>query len=101
MAVTDRLQQTATYIACFDAETGARRWVRYLGAASSEADNFMGMGFGPPVATDYGHRLLSLDGPYLYYQTNLGAVISLEAGHRSRALGGDLSPTGYGTNGRF
>ncbi|MGC8642125.1 MAG: PQQ-binding-like beta-propeller repeat protein [Isosphaeraceae bacterium] len=80
VAVTDRLQQTATYIACFDAETGARRWVHYLGAASSEADNFLGMGFGPPVASDYGHRLLSLDGPYLYYQTNLGAVISLEAG---------------------
>jgi outer membrane protein assembly factor BamB len=81
VAVTDRREQTATYIACFDAETGARRWVRYLGAASSEVDNFMGngMGFGPPVASDFGHRLLSLDGPYLYYQTNLGAVISLEA----------------------
>jgi outer membrane protein assembly factor BamB len=81
VAVTDRREQTATYIACFDAETGARRWVRYLGAASSEIDNFiaMGMAFGPPVAGDYGHRLLSLDGPFLYYQTNLGAVIALEA----------------------
>ena len=39
----------------------------------------MGVGFGPPVAGDYGHRLLSLDGPSLYYQTNLGAVIALEA----------------------
>jgi outer membrane protein assembly factor BamB len=79
VAVTDRLQQTATYIACFDADTGARQWVRYLGAASTDVDNFMGMGFGPPPAGDYGHRLLSLDGPYLYYQTNLGAVIALEA----------------------
>jgi outer membrane protein assembly factor BamB/tetratricopeptide (TPR) repeat protein len=79
VAVTDRREQTATYIACFDAETGARRWIRYLGAASSEVDNFMGMGLGPPVASDYGHRLLSLDGPSLYYQTNLGAVIALEA----------------------
>jgi outer membrane protein assembly factor BamB/tetratricopeptide (TPR) repeat protein len=81
VAVTDRREQTATYIACFDADTGARRWVRYLGAASSEIDNFMAMGmaFGPPIAGDYGHRLLSLDGPFLYYQTNLGAVIALEA----------------------
>lgn len=81
VAVTDRREQTATYVACFDADTGARRWVRYLGAASSDVDNFMPMGggFGVPVAGDYGHRLLSLDGPFLYYQTNLGAVISLEA----------------------
>ena len=34
VAVTDRREQTATYIACFDAETGARRYVRYLGAAA-------------------------------------------------------------------
>ena len=81
VAVTDRREQTATYVACFDAETGARRWVRYLGAASSEMDNFvaMGMGFAAPAASDFGHRLLSLDGPYLYYQTNLGAVVAIEA----------------------
>jgi len=82
VAVTDRREQTATYVACFDADTGANRWMRYLGAASSEVDNFNamgGMGFAGPVASDYGHRLLSLDGPFLYYQTNLGAVIALEA----------------------
>ncbi len=82
VAVTDRREQTATYVVCFDAETGARRWVRYLGAASSEMDNFMamgGMGFAGTVASDYGHRLLSLEGAFLYYQTNLGAVIALEA----------------------
>lgn len=79
VAVTDRREQTATYVACFDAETGNHRWVRYLGAASSEIDNFLGMGVGTPVSGDYGHRLLSLDGPFLYYQTNLGAVVSLEA----------------------
>ncbi len=28
---------------------------------------------------DFNHRLLSLDGPALYYQTNLGAVVALEA----------------------
>jgi outer membrane protein assembly factor BamB/TolA-binding protein len=85
IAVTDRREQTATYVACFDADTGARRWMRYLGAATSEADNFMGgmgfggMGFGGAVPGDYGHRLLSLEGPSLYYQTNLGAVVALEA----------------------
>ena len=83
VAVTDRREQTATYVVCFDADSGTRRWVRYLGAASSEVDNFMAMGgmggFAGPVASDYGHRLLSLDGPFVYYQTNLGAVVALEA----------------------
>ena len=44
VAVTDRREQTATYVACFDADTGRARWVRYLGAASSDVDNFMAMG---------------------------------------------------------
>ncbi len=81
LAVTDRREQTSTYVACFDAETGVRRWVRYLGAASPDTDNFMGMGmpFNPPPPSDFGHRLLSLEGPYLYYQTSLGAVVALEA----------------------
>jgi outer membrane protein assembly factor BamB len=81
VAVTDRRELTATYVACFDAETGSSRWVRYLGAASSELDNFMAMGMGLPrqAPGDYGHQLLSLEGPYLYYQTNLGAVVALEA----------------------
>jgi outer membrane protein assembly factor BamB/tetratricopeptide (TPR) repeat protein len=82
VAVTDRREQTATYVVCFDAETGVRRWVRYLGAASTEVDNLMamgGVGFGTPPAGDYGHRLLSLAGPHLFYQTNLGAVVALEA----------------------
>ncbi|MBV8486677.1 MAG: PQQ-binding-like beta-propeller repeat protein [Planctomycetaceae bacterium] len=82
VAVTDRREQTATYVACFDAETGARRWVRYLGAASTDQDNMMAMGgmaFGSPPPGDYGHRLLSLAGPHLFYQTNLGAVVAMEA----------------------
>jgi outer membrane protein assembly factor BamB/tetratricopeptide (TPR) repeat protein len=82
VAVTDRREQTATYVVCFDAESGVRRWVRYLGAASTEMDNVMamgGMGFGAPPAGDYGHRLLSLAGPHLFYQTNLGALVALEA----------------------
>src|SRR5208337_2007176 len=46
VAVTDRREMTATYVACFDADNGANRWVRYLGAASSDVDNFMAMGVG-------------------------------------------------------
>ena len=83
VAVTDRREQTATYVACFDAETGASRWIRYLGAASPEVNNMFGMGmpmqFGMTAPGDFNHRLLSLDGPALYYQTNLGAVVALEA----------------------
>ena len=44
--MTDRREQTATYVACFDAETGASRWIRYLGTASPDGDNFFGMGMG-------------------------------------------------------
>jgi len=83
VAVTDRREQTATYVACFDAETGASRWIRYLGTASTGGNNLMGFGMGLQVASDdpgdYNHRLLSLDGPALYYQTNLGALVALEA----------------------
>ncbi len=82
VAVTDRREQTATYVVCFDAETGVRRWVRYLGAAATDQDNMMAMGgiaFGSPPVGDYGHRLLSLAGPHLFYQTNLGAVVAMEA----------------------
>ncbi len=83
VAMTDRREQTTTYVVCLDAETGATRWVRYVGAASSDAENIMGfgmgMGFGPGYPSELGHRLLSLDGPTLFYQTNLGAVVSLDA----------------------
>ena len=30
-------------------------------------------------SSDLGHRLLTLDGPTVYYQTNLGAVAALDA----------------------
>jgi len=83
VAVTDRREQTATFIACFDADTGVSRWVRYLGTASSDINNFFGMGgpmqFGMSAPGDFNHRLLSLDGPALFYQTNQGALIALEA----------------------
>ena len=44
VAVTDRREQTATYVACLDADTGASRWIRYLGAASPDGNNMFGMG---------------------------------------------------------
>ncbi len=81
VAMTDRGEQTATYVACLDADTGNKRWVRYLGAASPEIDNNMGMAFGMAptlIPSDFGHRLLTLDGTSLYYQTNLGAVVALD-----------------------
>jgi len=73
VAMTDRIEMTATYVACLDAETGATRWVRYVCEANANADQFGGGGF------EISHRLLTLDGPTLYYQTNLGAVASLDA----------------------
>jgi outer membrane protein assembly factor BamB/tetratricopeptide (TPR) repeat protein len=83
VAVTDRSQQVATYVACYDAETGNPRWIHYLGSASADVDNFGGFGmqfpFGGSASGDYNHRLLSLDGPTLFYQTNLGAVVAIDA----------------------
>ncbi len=84
VAVTDRFQQTMIYVACFDAATGNKRWMRLLGAANPELDGFMGGGFAMQVNTgtapgDYRHRLLTLDGSNLFYQTNLGALIAMDA----------------------
>ncbi|MGE5754275.1 MAG: PQQ-binding-like beta-propeller repeat protein [Planctomycetaceae bacterium] len=83
VAMTDRREMTSTYVVCLDAETGATRWIRYLGAAPSEGDNMLfgmgGMGMRGSAPTELGHRLLTLDGPTVYYQTNLGAVASLDA----------------------
>jgi outer membrane protein assembly factor BamB/tetratricopeptide (TPR) repeat protein len=82
-AVTDRGQQTMIYVACFDAATGNRRWIRYLGTATPEFNQMMG-GFGMPMWNtptpgDYRHRLLTLDGSTIYYLTNLGSLIALDA----------------------
>ena len=85
VAMTDRKEMTSTYVVCLDADTGATRWVRYLGAAPSDGNNLpfmgmgMGMGMGGNGSTELAHRLLTLDGPTIYYQTNLGAVVSLNA----------------------
>lgn len=82
VAMTERREQTATYVACLNADDGSTRWVRYLGAASTDAENMPGFGMGMGGFTwsnDFGHRLLTLDGPTIYYQTNLGAVVALDA----------------------
>ena len=73
VAITDRIEMTATYVACLDAEFGTTRWVRYICEANSNVDPFSGSGF------EISHRLVTLDGPNLYYQTNMGAVASLDA----------------------
>lgn len=73
VAMTDRIEMTATYVVCLDAASGGTRWVRYICEASANVDPIFGGGL------EISHRLLTLDGPNLYYQTNLGAVASLEA----------------------
>ncbi len=82
VAVTDRRDEIRIYVACFEAETGTRRWIKDLGTARPEPDP--GMGFMPMTpssssAGDYHHRLLTLDGATLYYLTNLGSVVAIEA----------------------
>lgn len=86
VALTYRDAQIQAYVACLDADTGATRWVRYIGAAASEVENQfgfnlgnMGMGMAGGSSGDSGHRLLTLDGPTIYFQTNLGAVAALDA----------------------
>ncbi len=73
VAITDRIEMTASYIACLDAESGSTRWVRYICEANANIAPFSSVSF------EISHRLVTLDGPTLYYQTNLGAVASLDA----------------------
>ncbi len=75
VALTEAVTETWSYVACLDAETGETVWVRYLGNASSAFDPMRNM----QLASDIGHRLLTLDGQTVYYQTNMGAVAALDA----------------------
>ncbi len=72
VGLTDRVEMTASYVVCLDADTGATRWIRYVCEANANADPFS-------PNFEIAHRLLTLDGPTLYYQTNLGALASLDA----------------------
>ena len=83
VGVTDRQQHTEIYVACFDADSGAVRWIRYVGAGTPDGAvnnfGFGGMQPAPISPYDFNHRLLSLEGSTLYYQTNLGALAALDA----------------------
>ena len=74
VAVTEASTMTSFYVACLDPDNGSPKWIRYLGEATSQFDNMVGM----PSSASIGARLLSLDGSTLYYQTNLGAVGALD-----------------------
>lgn len=79
IGLTESGVEIGTYVACLDAETGATKWIRYLGNSTSGFDNNQNMGFGQLPSVEVGNRLLSLDGRTLYYQTNLGALAALDA----------------------
>ena len=72
VGLTDRVEMTATYVVCLDAATGATRWIRYICEANANND---------PLSPTFeiAHRLLTLAGSTLYYQTNLGALAALDA----------------------
>ncbi|HEV3138518.1 MAG TPA: PQQ-binding-like beta-propeller repeat protein, partial [Pirellulales bacterium] len=58
------------HVACFDAQTGRRRWRTLVCAAETP---------GGGQAEEISHNLLTLDEGTLYYNTNLGAVAALAA----------------------
>ena len=71
VGLTDRAEMTACYVVCLDAQTGDTRWIRYVCEANANVDPFS-------PNQEVAHRLLSLDGPTIYYQTNLGALAALD-----------------------
>lgn len=74
--------QALTWVACLDPQDGRPRWVRYICSATSPAFERGDGGFrnqGVLYNPDLGHRLLTLRGSTLYYQTDLGALASLDA----------------------
>ncbi len=75
VALTEAATETWVYVACLDAETKETVWVKYLGNASSAFDMMRNQQLGAEI----GHRLLSLDGQTVYYQTNMGSVAALDA----------------------
>jgi outer membrane protein assembly factor BamB len=58
------------HVACFDVETGRRRWRTMVCAAETPAGG---------QSEEITHNLLTLDQGTLYYNTNLGAVAALSA----------------------
>jgi len=59
------------FVACLDAETGRRRWRRFVCGAETPARG---------ILCECTHNLLTLAGDTLYYNTNLGAVAAMRTG---------------------
>ncbi|QDV33606.1 outer membrane protein assembly factor BamB family protein [Tautonia plasticadhaerens] len=73
--------QTLTWVACLDPASGRTKWVRFICSGTSPGFT-RGMGVrnrGMIVNPELGHRLLSIGGSTLYYQTDLGALASIDA----------------------
>ena len=83
IGLTEWGPMTSSYVVCLNGETGATRWVRYVGDAQAAAmDGNMMVGFGGgqmPTTGEMGNRLLSLNGPTIYYQTNFGVVTAIDS----------------------
>lgn len=73
--------QALTWVACLDPDSGSTRWVRYVCSGTSSNVNRVpgGRNRGLVVNPELGHRLLTIGGSSIYYQTDLGAVASLDA----------------------
>ena len=73
--------QSLTWAACLDPRSGATRWLRFVCAGTTRTfareDGFRNQGL--IFNTDLGHRLLTLGGSTLYYQTDLGALAAIDA----------------------
>lgn len=106
VAMTEGSTMTRAHVACLDAETGAAKWVRFVFDSNNALEMQVGMPMGGG-AVDLAHRLLTLEGDMLFYQSNMGALAALDAmngrvrwvatyPHRDPVNGGlttrDLSP---------
>ena len=56
------------YIACFDSQTGQRKWRRFICGAESDSS---------PTMRNISRRLLTLKGERIYYNTDMGAVAAV------------------------
>jgi outer membrane protein assembly factor BamB len=73
--------QTLTWVACLEPDSGRTKWVRFICSGTSPGFS-RGAGIrnrGMIVNPELGHRLLAMGGSTLYYQTDLGALASIDA----------------------
>ncbi|MEW4567881.1 PQQ-binding-like beta-propeller repeat protein [Tautonia sp. JC769] len=73
--------QALTWVACLDPESGQTRWVRFVCSGTSASYSRIpgARNRGMIVNPELGHRLLSLGGATIFYQTDLGAIASIDA----------------------